>query len=317
MQILVKELSKNCRVTVFTLQYPFRKEEYLWNGIPVISLGGANKKYKKGPILNSSLKKEFSKKHRQTPFDVIHSFWLGEAATMGGKLAKLFDLPHVATAMGQDVLPSNKRLKSVLSSNVKVVSISSFQNDRLLKAGHRDAQLIPLGIENISLEEKEFEIVSVGSLIDLKNFDYLLDICEELKKSGIGFKAKIIGDGPNKRSLKERLIGLELEDELELMGEVDYPQTLQLISKAKILVQPSVYEGFGMTIIEALASSTHILSFPVGVAPEVEEANYLTGSVSEDVKKIQELLNKTAMEARLYNVADCVTDYLELYKSLV
>ena len=96
---------------IITLQYPLENKKYSWQNIPVYSCRGKNKKF---PLRFSSWIKAFKfflKIKKENEINVIHSFWLGEAALLGTFFSYVSKIPHLNTLMGQDVLKENKYLK--------------------------------------------------------------------------------------------------------------------------------------------------------------------------------------------------------------
>ena len=52
-----------------------------------------------------------------------------------------------------------------------------------------------------------------------------------------------------------------LEKNILLTGELPYPDTLQLMQRAKVFLHPSSYEGFSGVCLEALYAAAHVISF--------------------------------------------------------
>ena len=91
----------------------------------------------------------------------------------------------------------------------------------------------------------------------------------------------------------------------------DQRQMNEFLSMADLMVNPSVYETFGLVNIEAMASGTPVLAFDIGVMSEVVgEHGWCVPEVSADLlkNKIEEILdNKEELE---YKTKLC-HDYVE------
>ena len=77
--------------------------------------------------------------------------------------------------------------------------------------------------------------------------------------------------GPEKRGGAE-LAGdarLGLERRVELRGYVEHEELAALYRGAACLVFPSRYEGFGLPVLEAMASGTPVVAAAAGAVPEV------------------------------------------------
>src|SRR5207302_9449359 len=62
---------------------------------------------------------------------------------------------------------------------------------------------------------------------------------------------------------------LGLEQRVELRGHVEPDELASLYRGAALLVFPSRYEGFGLPVLEAMASGTPVVAARAGAVPEV------------------------------------------------
>ncbi|MCT4580635.1 MAG: glycosyltransferase family 4 protein [Flavobacteriales bacterium] len=315
---MVKELvEQGVEVTVFTLHYPFVKSTYNWCGAKVVPLNGKNSFIVRKTVLFHRLLKAFTTIDREHKIAVIHSFWLNETTYWAEKLGRKFDIPVVATALGQDVLPVNRYLKKIKWNAVEIFCLSQYQKKHLEKALSQKIGVIPLGVVTTTTQLKTFDIVGVGNLIPLKNFSYLIALCRALKPIKPNFSAKLIGVGQELEKLKQLVQAYELNDNIQFLGELSYTETQTQIAQAKVLVHPSNFEGFGMILIEALANQTFVLSSPVGIAPELEAIAKLKMDVTKDLKVLIALLDRDVPPARLHSIQETVSAYIKLYHQLV
>ncbi len=148
-------------------------------------------------------------------------------------------------------------------------------------------------------------LLYVGSIIERKNLLLLVQAMEKLTTeiplvvvgNGKVYKKKIV-DYIEKNNLKDRVIFLE-----NVMNE-DLPSLYQ---QAKIFIYPSLYEGFGIPIIEAIFSETPVITTSESALPEAggSFSNYVTGLDAKELSdKIEEVLsspskNKIAVEKSL------------------
>ena len=185
-EFLKKFLSKfsSIKISVITFQYPYHKNQYLWKNINVIPLSGKNSIVKKpfiwlevihhAKIINSS-----------TRVDVIHSLWLGECALIGNYLSKKFNCKHICTLMGQDVKSSNKYLNWLKNSKTRFIALSKNQAEQFFRLTKKRVDgLIHWGIENqkINVQNRDIDLLGVGSLIPLKNYYLFIKAVEKKLK---------------------------------------------------------------------------------------------------------------------------------------
>jgi len=141
---------------------------------------------------------------------------------------------------------------------------------------------------------KNDEIVfgCVARLDPVKNFPGLIHAFDTSLKKGIPAKLLIVGDGPLMPELRLQVDSLGREKDIILTGaRTDVAECLRTMD---IYVQASFYEGFSMTILEAMSSGLPILAYNVGgthemvedgvngvLLPPEEESNFLTQAMIE------------------------------------
>lgn len=149
----------------------------------------------------------------------------------------------------------------------RIISISKHTTDQLRAAGAKaDIITIPLGVdlENIyaaAFAAEKSDIVFVGRLLSHKNADLLVRAVAIVRKSMPGITCKIIGSGPEKKRLDDLILNLQLNDNVKILGNIEHCQDLYgLMKSSKILVLPSVREGFGLVVIEANAAGLPVIT---------------------------------------------------------
>ena len=142
---------------------------------------------------------------------------------------------------------------------------------------------------DVKLSSKDLNIVSVGRLHKDKAYDRLIKSIYELKQNGklpSNFRLKIFGDGPE----KEMLIGLikvyELDKYIKLMGKVKNPY--KYIKGNDLFVLPSLFESFGLVMIEAMSLNVPVLSTKNNGTSNIikhDENGYVTENSEEGLYK--------------------------------
>lgn len=108
-----------------------------------------------------------------------------------------------------------------------------------------------LGIEN------RFVIGMVGRLSYQKNYLFALDIIEKLKEKCPDCLLLVIGDGPQSSELRNSVAGSSLEPWVAFLGARSDVNRLYMAMDVFLL--PSIYEGFPVVAIEAVASGLPVL----------------------------------------------------------
>ena len=158
-----------------------------------------------------------------------------------------------------------------------VVAISQVIRDLLIQAGEEERRLrcIQRGIDpqrfvTSTAESSESGGVKViGSLAGLeerKGHEFLLQAAAALKKDGVKLHYKIAGDGPSRHSLEQQAARLGLQDEVSFLGFIADPA--EFLAQVDVLVMPSLYEGLGVAVLEAMAAGKAVIGTRVGGLPE-------------------------------------------------
>jgi glycosyltransferase involved in cell wall biosynthesis len=172
---------------------------------------------------------------------------------------------------------------------------------------------------NVSSENKRSGILNISwSGKDNLKRKGVLDILEAiliLKNRGIKVCVTLAGrPGNGFQDLINRISKLGLEDQVETLGEVSLQKKLTLFEGARIYVQPSYFEGFGLATAEALASGCCIIACDVGEVKNVlgNGAYYVTpGNHLELANAFERILSDPNLSNRL--VSDGQRRLHELY----
>jgi len=105
----------------------------------------------------------------------------------------------------------------------------------------------------LNLPESAFVIGHVGRFVPEKNHDFLIDIAAEVCQQLPEAYFLLIGDGPVRRSIEERVLALNLSSRVVFTGiRNDIPEILQ--GAVDLFLFPSQYESAGMALVEAQAA---------------------------------------------------------------
>lgn len=116
----------------------------------------------------------------------------------------------------------------------------------------------PVNLEKeFGLSPKDRVLLHVGRLSKQKNHTYLIDIMEKLANLKNNVVLICCGSGPEMEKIKQTIFEKGLEERILLLGSrTDIPR---LMKSADLLLLPSLYEGFPVTLVEAQASGLYSL----------------------------------------------------------
>lgn len=120
--------------------------------------------------------------------------------------------------------------------------------------------------------KKQVSLLSVGSLVHIKNFLQLIDVVSEVLNR-VDVVLTIVGNGEQRRVLQNHAQELGISDKIVFTGAIPHAEVINLMEKADIYVQSSLSESFGFAIAEAQSIGLPVIAFNVGGIPEVVEHN--------------------------------------------
>lgn len=101
---------------------------------------------------------------------------------------------------------------------------------------------------------KDLRFLSVGRLVPLKAFSTLLEAFAGAIRAMPRASLCIVGDGPERDRLEAFAGWLEIKDLVEFRGEISHSKMPQTYREFDCFVMPSVFEGFSIVTLEAMAS---------------------------------------------------------------
>jgi glycosyltransferase involved in cell wall biosynthesis len=301
-QLFVKTLKEICpdlNILVLAFHYPFKAREYLWNGIPVIALGGKNKGKINRLLTWIKAWLHLNKIKNDYAITGLLSFWFGECALVGHYFSKRNGLLHYSWILGQDAKKGNKYFAWIKPKAESLIALSDFLVKEVKKNyGISPVHVIPVGIDKRLFAglppKRDIDVLGAGSLIPLKQYHLFCEVLSVIKKHLPGVTAIICGKGPELEKLKRQVVEANLESNVSFAGEVSQADLFVLMQRSKILLHPSSYEGFGSVIAEALYAGAHVVSFckPMEVnfahhhvVTNVDEMNHAVLSLLKNDKK--------------------------------
>lgn len=149
-----------------------------------------------------------------------------------------------------------------------ICSISDGVKEDLLRRQNLSSTVVYNGVRtsDISLKtdgrSNPIRILQVGRLDhQIKGQHLLIEALATLTRKGIGATATFMGGGKSLEYLKEKAAAEGVADKVDFMGAMSRSEIYAQIRDYDIVAQPSIVEGFGLTIAEAMSAGV-----PVAVA---------------------------------------------------
>lgn len=130
------------------------------------------------------------------------------------------------------------------------------------------------------IHEKEY-YYTVSQLIPHKNLDTIIEVMRQIKEQDVNLPCRLLISGVNGESREKLAKQIEdkgLERVVTLTGFVDNAERNALYKYSRAFLFPSVFEGFGMPVIEAMLFGTIVITTDRSCIPEVTQnkANYVS-----------------------------------------
>ncbi|MBM7558082.1 glycosyltransferase involved in cell wall biosynthesis [Halanaerobacter jeridensis] len=174
-------------------------------------------------------------------------------------------------------------------------------------------------------------LLYVGNIKPYKNISRLLKALAKVKKYNKDIKLIIVGkrdDGYDE--VFDIMEEHNLEDNVSFTGFVSNEDLLLLYNAATAFVFPSLYEGFGLPPVEAMACGTPVVATNTSAVPEVVDdaavkfnpydVNEMAKSIIDvlDNKKLQQKLSKNGLKrAEKFSWKKTAKETLEVYKEVL
>jgi glycosyltransferase involved in cell wall biosynthesis len=165
-----------------------------------------------------------------------------------------------------------------VSSNTKkdVISMLNTNSEKVTTIPNGvDAQFRVISSDRIWLRKQqhatsseEICILNVGSTHQRKNIFTILKVLEALIKKGLTVRLWKVGSDFTAEQ-QVYISDRRLEPYITYLGQPERETLIELYNAADLLLAPSLYEGFGLTILEAMACGTPIVTSNVSSLPEV------------------------------------------------
>ena len=151
-----------------------------------------------------------------------------------------------------------------------------------------------------NINSKNFKkdyFLSIGRLTKQKNHKLLIDLFLHLKKSGKDFFLYILGEGEEEQFLRKKILRLNLQDRVFLLGfkKNIYPY----IHSSRAIISPSLWEDPGAVMVEAAFCNRIVLSSNCKNGPKEFLMNNKAGYLFEnnDLDSLVKAFNQLIMDS--------------------
>lgn len=176
-------------------------------------------------------------------------------------------LKHKTCVTQHDVC--NKRNSQYLYKCRRIYAISNIVKLDIKKWTGLDSEVVFNGIDVnkikhrqcLQKDTKQFKIVQISRLMHEKKGQHILiKAVNKLIKQGYNqIRLDIIGDGDSHKYLETLVKELDITEYVRFLGSKNQSYIYEHLCDYDLFVQPSIYEGFGLTVTEAMAAKVPVL----------------------------------------------------------
>lgn len=141
--------------------------------------------------------------------------------------------------------------------------------------------------EELNISKDKFVIGHVGRFVDIKNQEYFIELAKNMQKLHNDFVIVLVGHGIDFDRIKKLIEENNLQKYFMLPGlREDIPIFMKMFD---VFVMPSLYEGFPLVVVEALAGDNIcFLSDRISKETNIIESRVIFFSLTGDVEELCE-----------------------------
>jgi glycosyltransferase involved in cell wall biosynthesis len=230
--------------------------------------------------------KKFGIKH-------IHAHWATFPALSALVISKLIGTSYSITCHAIDIFDETTMLEEKLS-NAKFIVTCTKHNKQYLTATYQNIDQKKIFVNyhgkdlsiikrKIAAPDHTINILSVGRLTESKGYDYLIEALNKFKtKDKINFNCYIVGDGPQKKWINEKIKKNKLEKMIKLTGALTHAEVLKYYEKSHIFTLSMVanpkngypHRGIPNVLAEAMAMEIPVITTSLPAIDELVKNGY-------------------------------------------
>ena len=151
----------------------------------------------------------------------------------------------------------------------------------------------------LNITEGECLLGHVGYFQDIKNQRFIVEIMRHLDSQ---FKLVLIGDGPQRKEVKERVIEYGLSDRVIFTGSITNVESY--LSAIDLIIMPSLFEGVPLTLIEQQASGLNCVVSDTITREADKTGNVTFVPLSDGPEKWASIIKKMPVETERTKISE-------------
>jgi len=142
-----------------------------------------------------------------------------------------------------------------------------------------------------SKKTRKDQLLIISRLAKYKNIPEAIKIFSQVVQTQPQTKLIIVGTGPQTKAIKKLINLHQLEDKVIFKHHLSLKQLNSLMLQSKVILHPSLIEGFGLTPLEAAAAGCVPLVKSSTISKEVHPPAFYYHSIDQVVNRLNQLLS--------------------------
>ena len=284
---------------------------------------------------------------------IVNTHFAIPTGPLGLLVSRILGIPNVLTIIGGDIYDPTKRSSphrhvvtkwinsSIMNAADGIIAISNDTKGRaetyytinkeirIINYGFIPPMLAPPKHVQLSRDHGQYYLISIGRLIKRKGFEYLIQCMPLLPRNVVLI---IVGDGPMEADLRELARTRGVDDRVIFTGYVPRAQIYEYLQNADCFVLPSLHEGLGIVVQEAMhvglpivctdnGGQTDLVKEPRnGILVKPGYIGELTGAITRfylDRELRGQVAENNKEDIKIYYMAVNCEEYLSLFEELI
>lgn len=228
------------------------------------------------PAMAICSKRAFGAAVREHAPAFVHAHALYPSGAAARRLCRAVGLPLIVSVHGSDLYSNlvrpawEREVRRTLAAARTVICVSSSLARDVIALGEVEpdrVRVVPNTYDETRFRYVErppgtgrtVRFVSTGSLVPVKGHDILIEAFAQAVRRGLDATLDIVGEGPERVRLERMIAERGLRERVRLLGRLTGDALIRALEQADAFVLASRREGFGVAIIEAMATGLPVV----------------------------------------------------------
>jgi len=241
---------------------------------------------------------QFAKNNRiKTIYDLTSPYWRLKEKILNEEIKLQTEWNLSSTEINSKQKCLNKDKEIFLSDQIVVASTFAAKSLELYNKKKLKIEIIPYGsptsvnsFTNVRKINDKLKIIFAGRPLLSKGFPYIID---SLNSIDLPWELEIAGSIPEKPELISKKLFFFLKDpRCKFLGQISNDKLLQRMRNSHIFLFPSLYEGFGQVLLEAMSCGLPVITTENTGGPDfIKDCDNGFITKIRDTKKTKDILN--------------------------